>query len=88
MSNNYVIQWKSRVNGRAGKGSKLFSREEADKLAEELNQEYPEIEHAVLSAEGQQGPLEQPANEKQEETVTTGPTEPVSGTTQVLSLQE
>lgn len=43
----YVISWKSKVNGRIGTGSKLFTREEAGQLAEELNREYPEIEHDV-----------------------------------------
>jgi hypothetical protein len=50
MSNSYVIQWRSKVNGRAGKGTKTFSREAADDLVEELNQEYPEIEHLVVGA--------------------------------------
>ena len=38
------------MNGRAGKGTKTFSREAADDLVEELNQEYPEIEHLVVVA--------------------------------------
>ena len=45
MNNKYVIQWKSKVNGRAGKGTKLFEHEEAKELAEELNTEYPQIHH-------------------------------------------
>ena len=52
MSKTYVIQWKSKVNGRAGKGTKLFELEEAEALAAELNEEYPDIDHhAVESAE-------------------------------------
>jgi hypothetical protein len=54
MNNTYVIQWKSKVNGRAGKGTKLFRREEAERLAEELNREYPQIEHEAVSAEIEQ----------------------------------
>ena len=49
MRNTYVIRWKSLVNGRAGKGSKLFSREEAEQLVEELNLEYPQIQHEAIN---------------------------------------
>src|SRR5437870_2737366 len=49
MRKKYVIQWKSKVNGRIGKGSKLFDREEAQRLVEELNLEYPQIEHEILN---------------------------------------
>ena len=51
MNNCYVIQWKSKVNGRAGRGTKLFDREEAGRLVEELNREYPQIEHAFIEAQ-------------------------------------
>src|SRR5262245_44711755 len=50
MNNRYIIQWKSKVNGRSGKGTKFFTREEAEELAAELNREYPEIEHEALGA--------------------------------------
>ncbi len=50
MSNAYVIQWKSKVNGRAGKGTKLFTQEEARRLVAELNREYPQIEHEAIPA--------------------------------------
>ena len=43
MNNSYVIQWKSKVNGRAGRGTKRFEKEEVDRLVEELNREYPQI---------------------------------------------
>jgi hypothetical protein len=49
MRNTYVIRWKSLASGRAGKGSKLFSREEAEQLAEELNLEYPQIQHEAIN---------------------------------------
>lgn len=45
MSKSYVIQWKSTINGRTGKGTKIFDWEEARQLAEELNLEYPDILH-------------------------------------------
>jgi len=50
MNNSYIIQWKSKVNGRAGRGTKRFEKEEADQLVEELNREYPEIEHHSIPA--------------------------------------
>ena len=57
MNNSYIIQWKSKVNGRAGRGTKRFEKEEADRLVEELNREYPDIEHASVPA------VEEPAAE-------------------------
>lgn len=54
----FVIQWKSKVNGRAGRGTKQFEKEEADRLAEELNQEYPDIEHESIEVPA---PAEEPA---------------------------
>lgn len=51
MGKSYLIQWKSKVNGRAGRGNKVFSREDAERLAAELNQEYPDIEHEPVPVE-------------------------------------
>jgi hypothetical protein len=48
MNKTFVIQWKSKVNGRAGRGTKTFERGEAERLAEELNREYPQIEHEIV----------------------------------------
>ena len=59
MNISYVIQWKSKVNGRAGRGTKRFEKEEADRLVEELNREYPEIEHAAMPASDE--PVAEPA---------------------------
>ena len=50
MNKRYVIRWKSKINGRAGKGAKTFDREEAERLTKELNLEYPQIEHEVVQA--------------------------------------
>jgi hypothetical protein len=50
MSKSYVIQWKSKLNGRAGKGTKLFDWDEATGLAKELNREYPDILHETIEA--------------------------------------
>jgi len=63
MSDTYVIQWKSKVNGRAGKGSKAFGREEAEQLADELNLEYPQILHEVVRYK----PPSDPSNDRQPE---------------------
>ena len=46
----YVIQWKSKANGRAGRGTKEFDRPEAERLVTELNREYPQIVHEVITA--------------------------------------
>lgn len=54
MNNGYVIQWKSKVNGRAGRGTKLFEKEHAERLAEELNREYPQIQHEIIPVQRQQ----------------------------------
>ena len=51
MNKNYVIQWKSTVNGRAGRGTKTFDREEAERLVEELNREYPQIVHEAVETQ-------------------------------------
>lgn len=52
MEKTYVIQWKSKTNGRTGMGTTLFDREKAERLAEELNRDYPEIEHQPLDTHG------------------------------------
>jgi hypothetical protein len=47
----YAIHWKSRVSGSFGTGTNLFEKEEAESLAAELNQSYPDIHHeAVIPA--------------------------------------
>jgi hypothetical protein len=61
MSSNYVIRWKSKVNGRAGRGTKCFERAEAERLAEELNREYPQIEHEAVKMSS--SPTDQAAQE-------------------------
>lgn len=46
----HTIHWKSLINGKIGAGTFLFEKEEAERLAEELNRDYPGIYHeAVLS---------------------------------------
>ena len=48
MKKSYVIQWKSRINGRAGRGTNRFSLNDAENLAAELNREYPGIHHEIV----------------------------------------
>ena len=50
MNISYVIQWKSKSNGRAGRGTKRFDKEEAERLVDELNREYPQIDHEAVEA--------------------------------------
>jgi len=49
MENTYVIAWKSKAEPRWGQGKKLFSHEEAEALAEELNTDYPGFVHEALN---------------------------------------
>ena len=47
----YAIHWKSTVTGTIGTGTKRFEKEAAERLATELNESYPEIDHeAVIPA--------------------------------------
>jgi hypothetical protein len=48
MKKSYIIQWKSKLNGRTGKGTRLLDWDGAAELADELNQEYPDIEHEAV----------------------------------------
>jgi hypothetical protein len=67
MSSTYVIRWKSKVNGRAGRGTKQFERVEAERLAQELNREYPQIEHEVIKWTAQMNERNAVAEEKPED---------------------
>ncbi|SPE61821.1 hypothetical protein SBV1_770020 [Verrucomicrobia bacterium] len=54
----HAIHWKSTVSGSTGTGTKRFEKDEAERLATELNQDYPDIDHeAVIPA----SPAAQPA---------------------------
>ena len=46
--NTYAIQWKCSSTGRIGIGKALFPKEEAERLAVELNVEYPDIDHEAV----------------------------------------
>jgi hypothetical protein len=49
MENTYVIAWRSKSEPRWGQGKKLLSRNEAETLVAELNQDYPSFVHAALN---------------------------------------
>jgi hypothetical protein len=44
----HAIHWKSAVSGRIGTGTKFFEKEEAERLATELNENYPDINHEAV----------------------------------------
>jgi len=44
----YAIHWKSSVTGTIGTGTKLFEKKEAERLATELNESYPDIDHEAI----------------------------------------
>jgi hypothetical protein len=44
----YMIRWRSLINGTTGIGSYLFEKEDAEQLANELNQDYPGIHHEAV----------------------------------------
>ena len=43
-----VIAWKSKSRGSIGQGKTLFTREEAEQVANELNQDHPDFVHEPL----------------------------------------
>jgi hypothetical protein len=44
----HAIFWKSALSGQIGTGTKRFEKEEADRLATELNKDYPDIVHEAV----------------------------------------
>jgi hypothetical protein len=44
----HTIFWKSVVTGQIGTGTKRFEKEDAERLAAELNKDYPEITHEAV----------------------------------------
>jgi hypothetical protein len=45
----HAIYWKSAVSGQIGTGTKLFEKKEAERLATELNEDYPDIDREAIS---------------------------------------
>ena len=44
----YAIHWKSTITGTIGIGTKRFEKEAAERLATELNLNYPDIVHEAI----------------------------------------
>jgi hypothetical protein len=44
----HAIHWKSSVTGTIGTGTRRFEKEDAERLATELNESYPEIDHEAV----------------------------------------
>jgi len=63
MSKSYVISWKARLGPATGRGKKVMDREEAERLAEELNVDYPEFIHEAVLADTGAGVEEEPVLE-------------------------
>jgi len=51
----HTIHWKSQANGTMGAGTRLLEKEEAERLAAELNRDYPGIFHEAVLALPLQG---------------------------------
>lgn len=49
MKKTYAISWRSRIGPAAGQGKRRFEREQAERLAEELNREYPGFIHEAVN---------------------------------------
>jgi hypothetical protein len=62
----YAIHWKSSVTGTVGTGTKRFDKEDAERLAAELNESYPEIHHEVVI------PVSKPDEPSPAETISSG----------------
>ncbi|MGH7970848.1 MAG: hypothetical protein ACREIC_19175 [Limisphaerales bacterium] len=45
---DYAIHWKCLMTGTIGTGTKRFEKEEAQRLAKELNGSYPKIVHEAI----------------------------------------
>jgi hypothetical protein len=56
----YVISWHAKLRASAGQGKKRFTREEGERLAQELNRDYPNFVHEaveVLAGNESQAPF-------------------------------
>lgn len=60
MKKTYVIAWRSRIGPAAGQGRKHFARAEAERVAEELNREYPGFIHEAVNTLEEEQPAPTP----------------------------
>ena len=49
MQDTYIISWKCKSGPACGRGAKHFNREDAEILAQELNEDYPNFIHEALN---------------------------------------
>jgi hypothetical protein len=49
MEKTYIISWKRKSHAASGRSKGVFTREEAERLAEELNRDYPDIIHEPVN---------------------------------------
>ena len=49
MEKTYIISWKCRSHAALGRSKILFTQEEAEQLAKELNRDYPNFIHEPLN---------------------------------------
>jgi hypothetical protein len=47
MNASYKITWRNNQNGRAGHSKAQYTKEEAEALVKELNEDYPHMTHTV-----------------------------------------
>lgn len=56
MKKTYAISWRSRIGPAAGQGKRRFDKAEAERLAEELNREYPGFIHEAVNTFEEESP--------------------------------
>ena len=61
MEKTYVIAWKSKSGPSIGRGTKFFTREEAEDLAIELNEDHPNFIHEPLNLNPSATAIAEPA---------------------------
>ncbi len=64
MESTYVIRWKSKMGPSFGQGKKFFTREEAEAVADELNEDYPDFIHQAVNVASSSGEVPTPASEE------------------------
>jgi hypothetical protein len=69
MEKTYVIEWMPKLGAVKRRSPKLFTREEAEDLAEELNADHPEIVHEVLNVSFHLTPNPEPGESHGEATI-------------------
>ena len=58
MEKTYIITWKRKSHAASGRSKGVFTREEAEQLAEELNRDHPDFIHEALNLHPPSAPAE------------------------------